>query len=173
EQVMSATGQRFVGDYTDNETQYKASLTAGADFANQFGSAVGTALTEEQMRHSTSDIVWMVEQTVTSPDGTQQKVSAPQVYSAVKPGDSRGYGTSIAGRDTQISATGDVDHSGTLGARNALVVDAQNVRNTVGTIQGKTVNSNARNDIDNSAGSPKGDGVTPTAGRDITPTARP
>lgn len=171
EQVMLATGQRFVGDYTDNETQYKALLSAGADFANQFGLAVGTALTEEQMRHLTSDIVWMVEQTVTLPDGTQQKVLAPQVYLAVKPGDLRGDGTLIAGRDTQISATGDVNNSGTLGARNALVVDAQNVRNTVGTIQGKTVNLNARNDIDNLAGLLKGDGVTLTAGRDINLTA--
>lgn len=171
EQVMLATGQRFVGDYTDNETQYKALLSAGADFAKQFGLAVGTALTEEQMRHLTSDIVWMVEQTVTLPDGTQQKVLAPQVYLAVKPGDLRGDGTLIAGRDTQISATGDVNNSGTLGARNALVVDAQNVRNTVGTIQGKTVNLNARNDIDNLAGLLKGDGVTLTAGRDINLTA--
>ncbi|WP_238927389.1 hemagglutinin repeat-containing protein [Achromobacter xylosoxidans] len=171
EQVMLASGQRFVGDYTDNETQYKALLSAGADFANKFGLAVGTALTEEQMRHLTSDIVWMVEQTVTLPDGTQQKVLAPQVYLAVKPGDLRGDGTLIAGRDTQISATGDVTNSGTLGARNALVVDAQNVRNTVGTIQGKTVNLNARNDIDNLAGLLKGDGVTLTAGRDINLTA--
>ena len=171
EQVMLASGQRFVGDYTDNETQYRAMLSAGADFANQFGLAVGTALTEEQMRHLTSDIVWMVEQTVTLPDGTQQKVLAPQVYLAVKPGDLRGDGTLIAGRDTQISATGDVDNSGTIGARNALVVDAQNMRNTVGTIQGKTVNLNARNDIDNLAGLLKGDGVTLTAGRDINLTA--
>ncbi|CAB3648220.1 hemagglutinin repeat-containing protein [Achromobacter dolens] len=167
EQVMLASGQRFVGDYTDNETQYKALLSAGADFANKFGLAVGTALTEEQMRHLTSDIVWMVEQTVTLPDGTQQKVLAPQVYLAVKPGDLRGDGTLIAGRDTQISATGDVDNSGTIGARNALVVDAQNVRNTVGTIQGKTVNLNARNDIDNLAGLLKGDAVALTAGRDV------
>nr|WP_175195140.1 hypothetical protein [Achromobacter deleyi] len=41
----------------------------------------------------------------------------------------------IAGRDTQISTTGDVANSGTLGARNALIVDAQNVRNTVGSMQ--------------------------------------
>ena len=167
EQVMLASGQRFVGDYTDNETQYKALLSAGADFANTFGLAVGTALTEDQMRHLTSDIVWMVEQTVTLPDGTQQKVLAPQVYLAVKPGDLRGDGTLIAGRDTQISTTGDVDNSGTIGARNALVVDAQNVRNTVGTIQGKTVNLNARNDIDNLAGLLKGDSVALTAGRDV------
>ncbi|WP_343038599.1 hypothetical protein [Achromobacter deleyi] len=47
----------------------------------------------------------------------------------------RGDGTLIAGRDTQISTTGDVANSGTLGARNALIVDAQNVRNTVGSMQ--------------------------------------
>lgn len=167
EQVMLATGQRFVGDYTDNETQYKGLLSAGAGFAEKYGLALGTALTEEQMRHLTSDIVWMVEQTVTLPDGTQQKVLAPQVYLAVKPGDLRGDGSLIAGRDTQISTTGDVANSGTIGARNALVVDAQNVRNSVGTIQGKTVNLNARDDIDNLAGLLKGDGVTLTAGRDV------
>ncbi|MBB1627415.1 filamentous hemagglutinin [Achromobacter sp. UMC71] len=167
EQVMLASGQRFVGDYTDNETQYKALLTAGADFAGKFGLTIGTALTEDQMRHLTGDIVWLVEQTVTLPDGTQQKVLTPQVYLAVKPGDLRGDGTLIAGRDTQISTTGDVNNSGTIGARNALVVDAQNVRNSVGAMQGKTVNLNARNDIDNLAGLLKGESVTLAAGRDI------
>ncbi|WP_246289360.1 hemagglutinin repeat-containing protein [Achromobacter deleyi] len=167
EQVMLASGQRFVGDYTDNETQYKALLTAGADFAAKFGLTVGTALTQEQMRQLTDDIVWLVEQTVTLPDGTQQKVLTPQVYLAVKPGDLRGDGTLIAGRDTQISTTGDVANSGTIGARNALIVDAQNVRNTVGSMQGKTVNLNARNDIDNIAGLLKGDKVALSAGRDI------
>lgn len=97
EQIMLATGQRFVGDYTDNESQYKALLAAGADFATQYGLTVGTALSEEQMRHLTSDIVWLVEQTVTLPDGSQQTVLTPQVYLAVKPGDLRGDGTLIAG----------------------------------------------------------------------------
>ncbi|MNX32943.1 Adenosine monophosphate-protein transferase and cysteine protease IbpA precursor [compost metagenome] len=167
EQVMLATGQRFVGDYTDNESQYKALLSAGADFAGQYGLTVGTALSEEQMRHLTSDIVWLVEQTVTLPDGTQQKVLSPQVYLAVQPGDLRGDGTLIAGRDTHIATTGDVANSGTIGARNALVVEAENVRNTVGSMQGKSVNLAARNDIDNLAGLLKGDAVSLSAGRDI------
>ncbi|RBL86188.1 hypothetical protein DDE05_12050, partial [Streptomyces cavourensis] len=167
EQVMLASGQRFVGDYTDNETQYKALLAAGADFAGNFGLTIGTALSEDQMRNLSSDIVWLVEQTVTLPDGTQQKVLTPQVYLAVKPGDLRGDGSLIAGRETQISAAGDVNNSGTLGARNALVVDAQNVRNSVGAMQGKTVNLNARNDIDNLAGLLKGESISLVAGRDI------
>ncbi|QEQ25876.1 filamentous hemagglutinin N-terminal domain-containing protein [Achromobacter xylosoxidans] len=167
EQIMLATGQRFVGDYTDNETQYKALLAAGADFATQYGLTVGTALTEEQMRHLTSDIVWLVEQTVTLPDGSQQTVLTPQVYLAVKPGDLRGDGTLIAGRDTRINTSGDVNNSGTIGARNALIVEAENVRNTVGSMQGKTVNLAARNDIENLAGLLKGDKVALSAGRDV------
>jgi len=167
EQIMLASGQRFVGDYTDNETQYKALLSAGAAFAGKYALTVGTALTEAQMSHLTDDIVWMVEQTFTLPDGTQQKVLTPQVYLAVKSGDLRGDGTLIAGRDTLIRTTGDVVNSGTIGARNALAVDARNVRNTVGTIQGKTVSLNARNDIDNLAGLLRGDAVALAAGRDI------
>ncbi|MFY3174391.1 hemagglutinin repeat-containing protein [Achromobacter xylosoxidans] len=167
EQIMLATGQRFVGDYTDNESQYKALLAAGADFATQYGLTVGTALSEEQMRHLTSDIVWLVEQTVTLPDGSQQTVLTPQVYLAVKPGDLRGDGTLIAGRDTRINTSGDVNNSGTIGARNALVVEAENVRNTVGSMQGKTVNLAARNDIENLAGLLKGDKVALSAGRDV------
>ncbi|MFY1982666.1 hemagglutinin repeat-containing protein [Achromobacter xylosoxidans] len=167
EQIMLATGQRFVGDYTDNESQYKALLAAGADFAIQYGLTVGTALSEEQMRHLTSDIVWLVEQTVTLPDGSQQTVLTPQVYLAVKPGDLRGDGTLIAGRDTRINTSGDVNNSGTIGARNALVVEAENVRNTVGSMQGKTVNLAARNDIENLAGLLKGDKVALSAGRDV------
>ena len=60
-----------------------------------------------------------------------------------------------------------MNNSGTIGARNALVVDAQNVRNSVGAMQGKTVNLNARNDIDNLAGLLKGESVSLVAGRDI------
>ncbi|MEQ4618270.1 MAG: hemagglutinin repeat-containing protein, partial [Corticimicrobacter sp.] len=167
EQVMLATGQRFVGDYTDNESQYKALLGAGVDFAHKLGLNVGTALTDEQLRHMTSDMVWLVEQTVTLPDGTQQQVLAPQVYLAVKPGDLRGDGTLIAGRDTSIRVDGDAVNTGTVGARNAVVVEAGNIRNTVGSVQGRTVNLAAREDIDNLAGLIRGDTVTLAAGRDV------
>lgn len=167
EQIMLATGKRFVGDYTDNKSQYKALLAAGADFAGRFGLALGTALTEDQMRQLSGDIVWMVETSVTLPDGSRQQVLAPQVYLAVKAGDLRGDGTLIAGGDTRISVSGDVANSGTLGARNALIVDGRNIRNTVGTLQGGSIDLNARNDIDNLAGLLKGGAVTLQAGRDV------
>ncbi|MPT29208.1 MAG: hypothetical protein E2602_20430, partial [Achromobacter sp.] len=168
EQIMLATGGRFVGDYADNESQYKALLAAGADFAGRFDLTLGTALTEDQMRRLTGDIVWLVETTVTLPDGSRQKVLAPQVYLAVKPGDLRGDGTLIAGRDTHIDVAGDVTNSGTLGARRALVINAGDLRNVVGTLQAGGIDLNARNDIHDVAGLIKGGVITLKAGRDIT-----
>ncbi|WP_170948512.1 hemagglutinin repeat-containing protein [Bordetella genomosp. 5] len=167
EQIRLGTGQRFVGDYTDNESQYKALMQAGAEFAKKFGLTIGVALSEEQMKHLTSDIVWMVEQTVTLPDGSRQKVLAPQVYLVLKPGDLKGDGTLMAGRDTVIEVSGNVNNSGTLGARQALVVSAENINNTIGTVQGKTVDLAARTDITNVAGLIKGDDVSLSAGRDV------
>ncbi|MFY2006014.1 hemagglutinin repeat-containing protein [Achromobacter xylosoxidans] len=168
EQIMLATGSRFVGDYADNESQYKALLAAGADFAGRFDLTLGTALTEDQMRRLTGDIVWLVETTVTLPDGSRQKVLAPQVYLAVKPGDLRGDGTLIAGRDTRIDVAGDLTNSGTLGARRALVVNAGDVRNAVGAMQAGGIDLTARNDIHDLAGLLKGGAIALKAGRDIT-----
>ncbi|MCZ8383276.1 hemagglutinin repeat-containing protein [Achromobacter xylosoxidans] len=168
EQIMLATGSRFVGDYADNESQYKALLAAGADFAGRFDLTLGTALTEDQMRRLTGDIVWLVETTVTLPDGSRQKVLAPQVYLAVKPGDLRGDGTLIAGRDTRIDVAGDLTNSGTLGARRALVVNAGDVRNAVGAMQAASIDLTARNDIHDLAGLLKGGAIALKAGRDIT-----
>ncbi|CUI92442.1 Filamentous hemagglutinin [Achromobacter xylosoxidans] len=167
EQIMLATGSRFVGDYADNESQYKALLAAGADFAGRFDLTLGTALTEDQMRRLTGDIVWLVETTVTLPDGSRQKVLAPQVYLAVKPGDLRGDGTLIAGRDTHIDVAGDLTNSGTLGARRALVVNAGDVRNAVGAMQAGSIDLSARNDIHDLAGLLKGGAIALKAGRDI------
>jgi len=168
EQIMLATGSRFVGDYADNESQYKALLAAGADFAGRFDLTLGTALTEDQMRRLTGDIVWLVETTVTLPDGSRQTVLAPQVYLAVKPGDLRGDGTLIAGRDTRIDVAGDLTNSGTLGARRALVVNAGDVRNAGGALQAGSIDLSARNDIHDLAGLIKGGAIALKAGRDIT-----
>jgi filamentous hemagglutinin len=48
------------------------------------------------MAQLTSDIVWLVEQTVTLPDGTTQQVLVPQVYVRVQPGDITGSGSVLS-----------------------------------------------------------------------------
>ena len=143
DQILATTGQRFLEKYSDNDTQYKALLAA--KFAQDKGIKLGVALTEAQQRQLTTDLVWLVEQTVTLPDGTTETVLVPQVYLLVREGDLKGDGTLLAGRSVHLAVDGNATNSGTIGAREATVITAGNIVNQAGgTIQGGSVNLAAR-----------------------------
>lgn len=168
DQILATTGQRFLEKYSDNDTQYKALLAAGAKFAQDKGIKLGVALTEAQQRQLTTDLVWLVEQTVTLPDGTTETVLVPQVYLLVREGDLKGDGTLLAGRSVHLAVDGNATNSGTIGAREATVITAGNIVNQAGgTIQGGSVNLAAREDLTNLVSLIKGDKVALSAGRDI------
>ncbi|HCT28043.1 MAG TPA: hypothetical protein DIW85_17800, partial [Stenotrophomonas sp.] len=80
EQIGQLTGRRFLDGYASDEAQYRALLEAGATVASEWGLRPGVALTEAQMAQLTSDIVWLVEQTVTLADGSTTTALVPQVY---------------------------------------------------------------------------------------------
>ncbi|MGA3942755.1 hemagglutinin repeat-containing protein [Ralstonia nicotianae] len=166
QQIIRATGQRFIGDYTSNEDEYKALLAAGVAAGKAFGLNVGTALTDEQMARLTTDIVWMVKQTVTLADGTKQEVLVPQVYLRAKDTDLTGGGTLMAGNNVSFQAKGDVTNSGTIASRRVTVVTGDNIVNT-GTLAGKTLLAQAAQDINNLGGHIQGDQVLLSAGRDV------
>ncbi|MCL9850863.1 hemagglutinin repeat-containing protein (plasmid) [Ralstonia solanacearum P673] len=166
QQIIRATGQRFIGDYTSNEDEYKALLAAGAAAGKAFGLNVGTALTDEQMARLTTDIVWMVKQTVTLADGSQQEVLVPQVYLRAKDTDVTGGGTLMAGRNVSFNAKGDVVNSGTIASRRVTVVTGDNIVNS-GTLAGGTLLAQAAQDINNLGGHIQGDQVLLSAGRDV------
>src|SRR5690606_25687072 len=145
-----ATGQRFVGDYTDNEAQYQALMESGIAFGQKYQLTVGGALPEEQMRQLTGTIVWPVATEVALPDGSVQTVLVPQVYLRVQEGDLKGDGTLIAARDIQLNLTGDLKNNAAIASRNLLDVAADNIRNVAGgRLQGATVALAADTDIDN------------------------
>ncbi|WP_432258816.1 hemagglutinin repeat-containing protein [Cupriavidus sp. TMH.W2] len=165
--VMLGTGQRFVGNYTDNEQQYIGLMKSGVTFAQQFHLNVGTELTAEQMAALTSDIVWLVRKTVTLPDGTTQDVLVPQVYLMTRVGDLTGDGTLIAANNTVIRTTGDVKNTGTIASRNLTLIDAGNIVNERGTLSAGTMVLNASQDIDNLAGTISAGKLSASAGGDI------
>uniref|UniRef100_UPI002E21C74B hemagglutinin repeat-containing protein n=1 Tax=Ralstonia pseudosolanacearum TaxID=1310165 RepID=UPI002E21C74B len=166
QQVIQATGQRFIGDYTSNEDEYKALLAAGATAGKAFGLNVGTALTDAQMAQLTTDIVWMVKQTVTLADGSQQEVLVPQVYLRAKDTDITGSGTLMAGNNVSFQAKGDVVNSGTIASRRVTVVTGDNIVNS-GTLAGGTLLAQAAQDINNLGGHIQADQALLSAGRDI------
>ena len=164
--VMLGTGQRFVGDYTDNEAQYKALMQSGAEFGKRFHLNVGTELTADQMRALTTDIVWLVEKTITLADGTTQRALVPQVYLKVREGDLKGDGTLMAARNTVLRTDGDVKNTGTIASRDVTLMDAANIHNS-GTLSAHAMGLGARQDINNLAGRIAAAQLAATAGRDI------
>ncbi|WP_280003205.1 hemagglutinin repeat-containing protein [Achromobacter mucicolens] len=168
DQILATTGQRFLDGFGDNDSQYKQLLANGAQFALNNGIKLGAALTDAQQRQLTTDLVWLVEQTITLPDGTTETVLVPQVYLLVREGDLKGDGTLMAGRDVKLAAHGDITNSGTIGARDATVMTAANIVNQAGgRIQGAIVDLAAREDLINLVSLIKGDNVALSAGRDI------
>ncbi|WP_312348849.1 hemagglutinin repeat-containing protein [Leclercia sp.] len=168
EQVIGITGQRYLDGYNNDEEQYKALMDRGITFGKQYDLKIGVALTPEQMALLTGDIVWLVNTRVKMPDGSAENVLVPQVYAKVKPGDIDGSGALIAGNNVSIKLNGDLFNRGTLAGRKVLQLDADNITNQTGTIQGADVNLNARTDINNIGGAIVGDSsLLASAGRDI------
>ncbi|WP_418117013.1 hemagglutinin repeat-containing protein [Variovorax sp. 350MFTsu5.1] len=152
EQVAQLTGYRYLDGYDSDEKQYAALMDAGATFARQYGLRPGIALTDAQMAQLTSDIVWLVEQTVTLPDGSTQRVLVPQVYVRVKNGDIDGSGALLAGKEVNIKLDGDLVNSGAVAGRSTVKITAENIQNLNGRISGGSVDLNARTDLNNIGG---------------------
>ncbi|MGV3346949.1 hemagglutinin repeat-containing protein [Bordetella sp. LUAb4] len=168
DQIMAATGQRFVGDYRDNEAQYKALLAAGAEYASRFGVSVGTPLTAAHMRELTTDMVWLVKQEVTLADGSKQTVLAPQVYLVMENEASIGTRTLMAGRDVRIETDGDLLSSGAISARDNAALSARDIRIlSPGLVRADIVDLSARQDIHVSGGEIRGNSVKGSAVRDV------
>lgn len=168
EQVLALTGQRFLADHRSDEEQFQALMDQGISYVRQWNLRPGIALTAVQMAQLTSDIVWLVEQTVTLADGTKQKVLVPQLYVRVKEGDLDGSGALLAGKEVNLKLTGDLTNSGTIAGRQVVSLSAQNIHNLGGRIKGDAVAVQAREDLNNIGGSMSaGSQLIATAGRDL------
>ncbi|WP_408951235.1 hemagglutinin repeat-containing protein [Lysobacter sp. Hz 25] len=168
DQIAQLTGRRFLDGYASDEDQFRALMNSGALFAQQFGLRPGIALTAAQMAQLTSDIVWLVEQTVTLPDGTRTTVLAPQVYVRVRNDDLHRDGSLIAGDATQLKLQGDLVNGGRIAGRTAVAITAQNISNLGGLIQGGNVAVRAQQDLINRGGVIQGkDRLVVSAGRDL------
>ncbi|NYB29781.1 hemagglutinin repeat-containing protein [Pantoea agglomerans] len=168
DQIIQLTGNRYISGYGSDEDQYRGLMNNGVAFGKTYHLELGVALTPAQMALLTSDIVWLVNQTVTLPDGTQQTVLVPQVYAKVKEGDLTGDGALIGGGSVALNARNDITNSGTIKGRDVTQLTAQSLTNS-GYISGNTINLTARQDITNLGGVISGDKqVSLLAGRDIT-----
>ncbi|ESS50405.1 hemagglutinin-related protein [Ralstonia solanacearum SD54] len=172
DQITQLTGRVYLQGYGNNEDQYRALMASGVNAAKQFSLVPGIALTAAQMDALTSDIVWLVTQTVKLPDGSTQQVLAPVVYLAhTHANDLQPTGALIVADDVQIHAVGSATNSGVIKGGTQTVITATDIVNRGGTISsdkahGTTVVS-ATHDILNASGEISGNRVAAQAGHDI------
>ncbi|WP_175755074.1 hemagglutinin repeat-containing protein [Burkholderia cepacia] len=171
-QITQLTGRTFLPGYASAEDEYRALMTSGANYAKQFGMVPGMALSAAQMDALTSDIVWLVNQTVTLPDGGTTQVLAPVVYLAkTHANDLQPTGALIAADDVEIRAAGSTTNSGVIKGGTKTVVTATDILNRGGTIASSGTNGttvvSASNDVVNASGQITGNRVAVLAGRDV------
>lgn len=168
DQITQLTGKTFLTGHTDQLEEYKALMNNGVAYAKTFDLTPGVGLTDEQMRQLTTDMVWMVSQDVTLPDGTTQSVLVPKVYLAQGNGvDLNATGALVAGNTVAINAAGTVENSGSIVGDIATQVVGGNIVNQ-GAIGGTgTTVVSATQDVRNLGGRIGGKDVVVAAGRDI------
>ncbi|WP_081086635.1 hemagglutinin repeat-containing protein [Burkholderia stagnalis] len=171
-QITQLTGRTFLPGYASAEDEYRALMTNGANFAKSFGLVPGVALSAAQMDALTSDIVWLVDQTVTLPDGSTTHVLAPVVYMAqTHANDLQPSGGLIAADDVEIHTVGTATNTGVIKGGAKTVLTATDILNRGGTISSSATNGttvvSASNDVVNSSGMITGNRVAVSAGRDI------
>jgi filamentous hemagglutinin len=100
------------------------------------------------MAQLTSDIVWLVEQTVTLADGSTATVLVPQVYLRLRPGDINENGALLAGENVHLNLRGDLVNSGDIAGRQVVSINATNLHHLQGgAISGRAVGLQATQDI--------------------------
>lgn len=147
EQINQLTGRRFLTGYTSDEAQYQALMDNGITTARALQLIPGVALTPEQTAQLTSDIMWLVEKTVTLPDGSTTQALVPQVYVKLQANDLHPTTGIMAGNSVTMQLSGDLVNQGTIAGRNFISLDAQNIQNLGGQIQADTTLLKASNDI--------------------------
>ena len=152
EQVNKLTGRRFLDGYLSDYDQYKALMDNGAQYAKRLNLIPGVALTSEQMKELTSDMVWMVKREVTLKDGSKAEVLVPQVYIVGRNTDIDSRGAVISANDVIINTLGDMKNSGVIAGRNLTHLSANNIENLGGKLQGRELYLFAKNRLDNLGG---------------------
>ncbi|AKG07079.1 hypothetical protein AAX06_01555 [Moraxella bovoculi] len=155
------TGRHINTDYHSNEEAFKQLMDNGIFHAKQFGYTLGTAFTPDQMANLTTNIVWLVKQSITyttkDKDGNTitktEDVLVPKLYlrsaniatGTLSPD---GRYSAVSARNINMQLTGDLDNNDNLIAKDTAAITANNVNNT-GVIDGDFVKISTNNDLIN------------------------
>lgn len=152
EQIGQLTGRRFLDGYASDEAQYQALMSAAVTYADTLQLVPGIALSAAQIAQLTSDIVWLVTQEVTLPDGTVTQALVPQVYVKLHDGDLDPATGMMAGNTVRMNVSDDLNNAGTIAGRTLVALNADNINNLGGHIAADATTLTAATDLNNIGG---------------------
>ncbi|HEY3598568.1 MAG TPA: hemagglutinin repeat-containing protein, partial [Paraburkholderia sp.] len=168
DQVTQLTGRTFLAGFANGLDEYTALMDNGVAYAKAFGLEPGIGLSAAQMQQLTTDMVWLVSQDVTLPDGSHQSVLVPQLYLAQSSTiDLTHSGAIVAGNAVSLKATGDVNNSGHVVSDVATTVLGNSIVNRGVMGSAGTTTVAAVQDVRNVSGRIGGSDVLVQAGRDV------
>ncbi|MDX9945177.1 MAG: S-layer family protein [Azonexus sp.] len=169
EQVAQLTGRRFLAGYADDETQYQALMAAGVSVAQAWQLIPGVALSAAQVAQLTTDIVWLVSETVTLPDGSTQQALVPRVYARLQDGDLAPSGALLAAEHIRLDSAGEFANSGAIAGRQTVLLTGEHIAIERGVVAGRDLAVQAATDLDILGGALIAqNSLVATAGRDLT-----
>lgn len=142
EQVLKLTGRPSLRE-EDAMAQYQYLMNNGIKVAEEFNFRPGVALTPAQIAALQQDIVWLVSETINTPQGPQT-VWVPKVYLANTTLSLTQQGAMISDKTLNLSADS-IDNAGNLLAEKGLKVDAKQFMHRDGDIKADTINIQADN----------------------------
>ena len=151
QQVIGIAGVNILAGYTDTEDQFMGLMNNAIAADKQFNFTLGTALTAAQIAQLKSNIVWLVKENVTLPDGTVTQALVPQVYLAAGKLAVASNGAVIAAKDISMTNLASVNNSGTIAAQNNLLLQSNtSINSNIGSTiaAGGAANLLANNNID-------------------------
>ena len=160
QQILAATGQRFLNGYSSDADQMRGLMDAAAAQAQGLDLSVGVALTPTQVAALTQDIIWLEEE-----EHMGRKVLVPHLYLAsatqqdIAPG-------GVQAKNVYINAGKGILNEGRINGENVNLASV-NIENTGGLLRGGSLNLTALNDIANNSGFIQGGDISLKAGGNI------
>ena len=158
QQIMDATGQRFLSGYSSDADQMRGLMDNAVAQASELKLAAGVALTSTQVAALTDDIVWLVEQEVNG-----QKVMVPQVYLASNSKNAVITGGSlVAANNVSITAGAATNSGSTISGNNVTLAAGRDIVS-----EARIVGGNGVTRLGETGGIAAADGLQMLAGRDV------
>ena len=162
EQVMTLTGKRFLEGFNSDEEQYMALLNSGVEYMKSFDISAGVALSSEQMKNLTKDVVLLVEKEITLSDGTKTTALVPQLYTTASKINTSG--SLIAANSINVNVANTLSNGGKIYSDTTMNIQANALTNNQGTLSANNaLNITTTNDIQNLSGAISGSSVALTS----------